>query len=197
MPCVSAEGVGLAALALTLRLAAPSWLCPWLQVTRLQSRVDELTAAGEISASAVHSLEATLAAIERAEARRTAPGGQPLKRGSSGQNAAATNGSKRVSRSSSQPDRQEPAAAAAQGGASCVAAESLCQADGGDDDGMAAAQAALAAARAAAAAVSEPGGAGPSAAGLSRELVKTHMAAADVARKLRVAERCVPGTADE
>ena len=150
-----------------------------------------------MSAATVSSLEATLAAIERAEARRTQAQGSIKRTNSTSMavaaaaaGAAAGGGgsgasSRRTSRSNSigtsaaasrqlspREGRTDPQAGAAVPSADPAAAAAECM-DSVEDGSAAAA-----------------GGAGSgSAAALSKELVKAHTATADAQRKLRVSAR--------
>lgn len=148
------------------------------QVYTLESEVADLQASSEVTNTAVQSLEATLAAIERAEARRasqapptaaprrsrTPPGraSGPVGRPSAAVQPGASKppaGSRRGSRDTSIAVEQQQQLVAPTSGSS-------------DDNGVDAA-------------VDASG----SVAVLSRELVKAQMAAADAQRKLRVGAR--------
>lgn len=173
-----------------------------VQVTALQTQVDDLQAARDVSAATISSLEATLAAIERAEARRTQAQGS-IKRTNSTTTAAAAAAagvaggdggggsgasSRRASRSNSigasaaasrqlspREGRTEPHAGAAVPSADpAAAAERMDRVEDGS---------------AAAAGGSGSGSGSGSAAALSKELVKAHTATADAQRKLRVSAR--------
>jgi hypothetical protein len=169
-----------------------------LQVTSLQAHVDELQTSGDVSAATVQSLEATLAAIERAEARRAAqPGSSGGGSATSTKRAAAAAAgcdggsnasSRRTSRASSAAaSRQlspwegqslarsgQQSLAQLQGKSSAANPPPAAEGDEGADGG-----AELTAATAGS----------DSAAALSKEVVKAHTAAADAQRKLRVSAR--------
>lgn len=132
-----------------------------VQVTRLQSRMDELQASGDVSAATVQSLEATLAAIERAETRRA---------GSSSSNGAArmmnAQATKRATNAAVVAEPGWPVGKEHQAHTTeVISHNNSSSGSGGSGNGSA------------------------SAAVLSRELVKAHSAAADAQRKLRVSER--------
>lgn len=178
-----------------------------LQVYTLQGEVADLEAAGEVTSAAVQGLEATLAAIERAESRRASQAATPV-------------GSARQ-RSRTPPGRTAAAATAAGSRTSaCLTVRTQAGAkmggkpsSSGDDIGAGslgqqlqrqqrgsssneeAEEAGWAADVEAAAGGSDGAAAGGSGsvALLSRELVKAQMGSADLQRKLRVSARWAAG----
>lgn len=145
----------------------------------------DLQAAGEVTGAAVQGLEATLAAIERAESRRASqgPAAAPSRRSrtppgrtavpSTRQSAAGQLGSTRTQAASKRSSRDD--AAAEQQQQQIVSSRSGSSDEGEGDGGV----------------LGDAAAAGSSVAVLSRELVKAQMASADLQRKLRVGARYV------
>lgn len=162
-----------------------------LQVFNLQTQVTDLQASGEVTNAAVQGLEATLAAIERAESRRASQGPAaaaatrqrsvtpPRRAAGHARHSVAANaaGQPAVSKThaGSRRGSREERAAEQQ-----VAASRSGSSSDGDEAGRQLQDAA-----------GDAGG-GDSVSLLSRELVKAQMSAADLQRKLRVSARWVP-----
>lgn len=161
----------------------------------LQAEVTDLQAAGEVTGAAVQGLEATLAAIERAESRRASQSATGT--GSTSRRSRTPPGRSAAASRSSSFGGSRPQAAAGSGSTSngrpsddSSAARQLSR--GSSSGGYEAAEAGWAADGEAAAGFSSgsDGGGSGSVALLSRELVKAQMGNADLQRKLRGSARC-------